>query len=96
MAEFINPFAEPSSEGFINPFASNAPEPKEEEKDKPLESIIGLDFEGSTGKELIEGLASGGLGALEGVIGLGTTLGDAIAGTDTTTALKPQPKPREH
>jgi hypothetical protein len=85
MAEFINPFAEPSSEGFVNPFATDTPET--EEKDKPLESIIGLDFEGSTGKELIEGLASGVLGAAEGVAGLYTTTSDLITGEDTTTKL---------
>ena len=85
MAEFINPFAEPSSEGFVNPFATDTPEP--EEKDKPLESIIGLDFEGSTGKELIEGLASGVLGAAEGVAGIFTTGSDLITGEDSTTKL---------
>jgi len=54
--------------------------PQPVEEDRPF-------LEGSIAKELGEGLLSGGLGAVEGVIGLGTTIGDAVAGTDTTTAL---------
>ena len=70
-----------------DPFAGVPSVGDEEEKDKPLESIIGLDFEGSTGKELIEGVASGLLGAAEGIAGIYTTTSDLITGEDTTTAL---------
>ena len=85
MAE--NPFLNlPTENVSSNPFL-NLPDDEAEEKDKPLESIIGLDFEGSTGKELIEGVASGLLGAAEGIAGLYTTTSDLITGEDTTTAL---------
>lgn len=54
--------------------------PQPVEEDRPF-------LEGSIAKELGEGLLSGGLGAAEGVAGIFTTLGDVVAGTDTTTAL---------
>ena len=78
MAE--NPFLNlPPENVSSNPFL-NLPDEEAEEEDRPF-------LEGSIAKELGEGLLSGGLGAVEGVIGLGTTLGDAVAGTDTTTKL---------